>query len=160
MIVKKQEWVTDIKCISAAGKTLSPIIIWKGQNFNPGWYQPIYLEISISESVRTAELQTTSAWNGYRECLNRKREKRRLVSRVYSLLMGMAVTYRLTSLLIIWKIALIYSLYLFITRSFYNLSILVSFPPLSVPTALKRTRFLGLIFSEFKKLDNFKYSCD
>ena len=72
----------------------------------------------------------------------------------------MAVTYRLLLLLIIWKMTLICLLCLFITRIFYNMSTLVIFPFLNAPTALKRTRFLGSILSEFRRLSDFKYLCD
>jgi hypothetical protein len=33
----KQEWVTDIECISAAGKALAPLIIFKGSALNLRW---------------------------------------------------------------------------------------------------------------------------
>jgi hypothetical protein len=33
----KQEWVTDIECISAAGKALAPLIIFKGSALNSRW---------------------------------------------------------------------------------------------------------------------------
>jgi hypothetical protein len=33
----KQEWVTDIECISAAGEALSPLLIFKGTNVNSRW---------------------------------------------------------------------------------------------------------------------------
>ena len=107
-----------------------------------------------------AEPRTISAWNGYRRCLSRKREKRRLVSRVYSLLMGMAVTYRLILLLIVWKMAFICLLCLLIARIFYNLSTLVSSPLSNAPTATKRTRFFGSVLSEFRSLSGFKCPCD
>jgi hypothetical protein len=33
----KQEWVTDIECISAAGEALPPLLIFKGDNVNARW---------------------------------------------------------------------------------------------------------------------------
>jgi hypothetical protein len=33
----KQEWVTAIECINAAGEALAPLLIFKGQNINTGW---------------------------------------------------------------------------------------------------------------------------
>ena len=33
----KQEWVTDIECISAAGEALPPLLIFKGANVNARW---------------------------------------------------------------------------------------------------------------------------
>jgi hypothetical protein len=33
----KQEWITTIECIDAAGGSLSPMIIFKAQNTNSGW---------------------------------------------------------------------------------------------------------------------------
>jgi hypothetical protein len=33
----RQEWITAIECISAAGVTLPPTLIFKGQNLNSGW---------------------------------------------------------------------------------------------------------------------------
>ena len=32
----KQEWVTDIKCINAAGESLPPLLIFKGDYVNLG----------------------------------------------------------------------------------------------------------------------------
>ena len=34
--IGKQEWVTDIECINAAGDALPPMIIWKGKHLNSG----------------------------------------------------------------------------------------------------------------------------
>jgi hypothetical protein len=39
-VVGKQEWVTVIECINAAGGALPPMIIFKGQNMNSGWLPP------------------------------------------------------------------------------------------------------------------------
>jgi DDE superfamily endonuclease/Tc5 transposase DNA-binding domain len=39
-VVGKQEWVTVIECINAAGGALPPMIIFKGQNLNSGWLPP------------------------------------------------------------------------------------------------------------------------
>jgi DDE superfamily endonuclease len=39
-VVGKQEWVTVIECINAAGGALTPMIIFKGQNINSGWLPP------------------------------------------------------------------------------------------------------------------------
>jgi hypothetical protein len=36
-VIGKQEWVTVIECISAAGDSLMPLIIFKGKNLNSGW---------------------------------------------------------------------------------------------------------------------------
>jgi hypothetical protein len=33
----KQEWVTDIECINAAGEALPPLLIFKGQDINTRW---------------------------------------------------------------------------------------------------------------------------
>jgi hypothetical protein len=33
----KQEWVTDIECINAAGEALPPLIIFKGAEMNKRW---------------------------------------------------------------------------------------------------------------------------
>jgi hypothetical protein len=33
----KQEWVTDIECINAAGEALAPLIIFKGTTMNSRW---------------------------------------------------------------------------------------------------------------------------
>jgi hypothetical protein len=33
----KQEWVTDIECMSAAGEALPPLLIFKGANMNTRW---------------------------------------------------------------------------------------------------------------------------
>lgn len=33
----KQEWVTDIECINAAGEALAPLLIFKGTNVNTRW---------------------------------------------------------------------------------------------------------------------------
>ena len=33
----KQEWVTDIECINAAGEALAPLLIFKGQDINTRW---------------------------------------------------------------------------------------------------------------------------
>ena len=40
IVVGKQEWVTVIECINAAGGALTPMIIFKGKNFNSGWLSP------------------------------------------------------------------------------------------------------------------------
>lgn len=37
VVAGKQEWVTDVECISAAGSALPPFIIFKGKNMNSGW---------------------------------------------------------------------------------------------------------------------------
>ena len=39
-VVGKQEWVTVIECINAAGGALTPMIIFKGKNINSGWLPP------------------------------------------------------------------------------------------------------------------------
>jgi len=39
-IIGKQELVTDIECINAAGEAISPMIIFKGQQPNSGWLPP------------------------------------------------------------------------------------------------------------------------
>ena len=36
-VAGKQEWVTVLKCINAAGGSLTPMIIFKGKNMNSGW---------------------------------------------------------------------------------------------------------------------------
>ena len=36
----KQEWVTDVECINAAGRALPPLLIFKGQNLNTSWIPP------------------------------------------------------------------------------------------------------------------------
>ena len=38
--IGKQEWVTNIECINAAGDALPPMIIWKGKHLNSGWLPP------------------------------------------------------------------------------------------------------------------------
>ena len=40
VIAGKQEWVSDIKCISAAGEALPPLLIFKGQHMNTRWISP------------------------------------------------------------------------------------------------------------------------
>lgn len=40
VIAGKQEWITDIECINAAGRALPPLLIFKGQNLNSGWIPP------------------------------------------------------------------------------------------------------------------------
>jgi hypothetical protein len=37
VVAGKQEWVTVMKCINAAGDAIPPMIIFKGQNLNSGW---------------------------------------------------------------------------------------------------------------------------
>ena len=37
VIAGKQEWVTDIECISAAGEALPPLLIFKGEYLNTRW---------------------------------------------------------------------------------------------------------------------------
>lgn len=37
VIAGKQEWVTDIECINAAGEALPPLLIFKGDNVNARW---------------------------------------------------------------------------------------------------------------------------
>ena len=39
-IIGKQELVTDIECINAAGEAISPMIIFEGQQLNSGWIPP------------------------------------------------------------------------------------------------------------------------
>ena len=39
-VLGKQEWVTDIECINAAGEALPPMLIFKAQNLNSGWLPP------------------------------------------------------------------------------------------------------------------------
>jgi len=34
---RRQEWVTSIECVSAAGRALPPLVIFKGGSFNSGW---------------------------------------------------------------------------------------------------------------------------
>ena len=34
----KQEWVTDIECINAAGESLAPLLIFKGKHLNTRWF--------------------------------------------------------------------------------------------------------------------------
>jgi hypothetical protein len=36
-VLSKQEWVTDIECINAAGESLPPLLIFKGEHVNSGW---------------------------------------------------------------------------------------------------------------------------
>jgi DDE superfamily endonuclease len=36
-VAGKQEWVTVLECIDAAGGSLTPMIIFKGKNMNSGW---------------------------------------------------------------------------------------------------------------------------
>lgn len=36
----KQDWVTVLECINAAGGSLTPMIIFKGKNMNSGWLPP------------------------------------------------------------------------------------------------------------------------
>ena len=40
VIAGKQEWVSDIECISAAGEALPPLLIFKGQYLNTRWISP------------------------------------------------------------------------------------------------------------------------
>ena len=40
VVAGKQEWVTVIECINAAGGALTPMIIFKGKNLNSGWLPP------------------------------------------------------------------------------------------------------------------------
>lgn len=37
VIAGKQEWVTDVECMSAAGEALPPLLIFKGTNVNAKW---------------------------------------------------------------------------------------------------------------------------
>ncbi len=37
VIAGKQEWVTDIECINAAGKALPPLLVFKGEYLNTRW---------------------------------------------------------------------------------------------------------------------------
>lgn len=39
-VAGKQEWITDIECINAAGGALTPMIIFKAKNLNTGWLPP------------------------------------------------------------------------------------------------------------------------
>ena len=39
-VAGKQEWITDIECINAAGGALTPMIIFKAKNLNSGWLPP------------------------------------------------------------------------------------------------------------------------
>ncbi|KAF2228360.1 hypothetical protein EV356DRAFT_458285, partial [Viridothelium virens] len=34
VVLNKQDWVTNIKCISAAGKLLAPLLVFKGDHIN------------------------------------------------------------------------------------------------------------------------------
>ena len=45
--VGKQEWITDIECINAAGQALSPMLIFKARNFNAAWVPP---ELGLPDS--------------------------------------------------------------------------------------------------------------
>lgn len=56
-IVGKQEWVTDIECISASGEALPPIIVWKGKHLNSSW---LPAEISKDWHFGTSENGWTS----------------------------------------------------------------------------------------------------
>jgi uncharacterized glyoxalase superfamily protein PhnB len=40
VVTGKQEWVTVIECISAAGKALKPMVIFKGKSFISAWLPP------------------------------------------------------------------------------------------------------------------------
>ena len=40
VVTDKQEWVTVIECINAAGGACPPMIIFKGKNMNSGWLLP------------------------------------------------------------------------------------------------------------------------
>jgi len=33
----RQEWITSLECVNAAGVTLPPCLIFKGENLNSGW---------------------------------------------------------------------------------------------------------------------------
>jgi hypothetical protein len=37
VIAGKQEWVTDVECINAAGEALPPLLIFKGTSVNAKW---------------------------------------------------------------------------------------------------------------------------
>ena len=39
-VAGKQEWITDIECVSAAGEALAPMIIFKAKNLNSSWLPP------------------------------------------------------------------------------------------------------------------------
>ena len=40
VVTDKQEWVTVIKCINAAGSALPPMTIFKGKSMNSEWLPP------------------------------------------------------------------------------------------------------------------------
>jgi hypothetical protein len=53
----KQEWITAIECINAAGGALSPMVIFKAQNTNSGWIPqdaPLNWRFSTSNSGWTS----------------------------------------------------------------------------------------------------------
>ena len=57
--VGKQEWVTVIECINAAGDALPPMIIFKGQNINSGWIPsqtPTDWHFAVSENGWTSNI--------------------------------------------------------------------------------------------------------
>ena len=41
VISGRQEWITAIECISASGKALPPLLIFKAKHTNTGWILPI-----------------------------------------------------------------------------------------------------------------------
>jgi hypothetical protein len=59
VVVGKQEWVTVIECINAAGDALPPMIIFKGQNINSGWIPsqtPTDWHFAVSENGWTSNI--------------------------------------------------------------------------------------------------------
>lgn len=56
-VVGKQEWVTDIECINAAGASLTPMIIFKAKNLNSSWLPsetPSSWHFAVSENGWTS----------------------------------------------------------------------------------------------------------
>jgi len=62
----RQEWVTSIECVSAAGRALPPLVIFKGGSFKSGWL-PAGLEDAVKgwgwASSNTGWTNDTLAFN-------------------------------------------------------------------------------------------------
>jgi hypothetical protein len=79
----RQEWITAIECISAAGVTLPPTLIFKGQNLNSGWIpdvSPLDWTFSTSNKGWTSDYHAYEWLTTRFEPLTRRNDgKRRLL---------------------------------------------------------------------------------
>jgi hypothetical protein len=96
----KQEWVTDIECIDAAGEALPPLIIFKSAEMNTRWLNersPEGWHFAISKNGWTSNDLGLLAWLKEIFC-----SARRDVD--YSSLMDMEAIFALISLCTAWSI--------------------------------------------------------